>query len=135
MDVRKLWKCINKISNRKPHSRSSTLPDELKLDGKIVTNPLEVANGLNKHFVEKGPNLASKLPNLNKDILQYMGPRNPTDMLFDIILESQVVHIIDANKKVSTGSDNIPAILLQWASHLIAKLLANIYNGFVELGV
>jgi hypothetical protein len=47
-------------------------------------------------------------------------------MLFDIILESQVVHIIDANKKVSTGSDNIPAILLQWASHLIAKLLANI---------
>lgn len=133
-DVRKLWKCINKISNRKSNS-GSTLPDELKIDGKVLTNPLEIATSLNKHFVEKGPNLAKKLPNLNKDVLQYMGPRNATDMSFETILESQVLTIIDANKKVSTGSDNIPVILLQWASHLIAKLLANIFNGLVELGV
>ena len=48
----------------------------------IINDPHEIANHLNRHFVSKGPKLASKLPNSNQSMLKCLGNRNPESMDF-----------------------------------------------------
>ena len=135
-DKKKFWKNLNKITKRKQNS-NSTLPVELKLnDGETVHNATVIANQLNKHFVEKGPSLASKLPRTNRNILQTLGPRNPHKMKFTRIQTCEVADVAVAfEEKLSTGSDNIPAILLKWCIHIISPILAEIFNCFVDQGI
>ena len=94
-----------------------------------------IANHMHCHFVQKGPSLASKLPHSNRNILESMAPRNPHKMIFDNATASEVVEKgNDLNDKMSTGSDDIPAILIKWSLYIIAPILADIFNAFVSLG-
>ena len=93
------------------------------------------ANHMNRHFVHKGPSLASKLPKSNRNILQSMGPRNPHKMVFENASTNEVVNTgMALNDKMSTGSDDIPSILIKWAIYIIAPILAEVFNAFVHLG-
>ena len=136
-DRKKVWKSIGKLLKRKP-KRGSNLPAELLSgsNGESVTDPQIIANVLNKHFVSKGPKLASKLPNSNKSVLYSMGSRNPVSMDFEDSSVNEVVDIVtDFEKKNTTGHDNIPAIILKWALHLIAPILVEIFNKCVDQGI
>ena len=113
------------------------MPDELTVENAPKLNdPQTIANQLNKHFVRKGPKLASKLPNLNKSILSFMGNRNPCSMVFDDITVSEVVNIVVKYflDKLSSGHDNIPSLLIKWSITNIAPILANIFNDCVNSG-
>ena len=112
--MKKFWKNLNRITKRKPKS-DSTLPEELKLDsGETIHDATEIANYMNKHFVEKGPRLASQLPPCSRDIFQSLGPRNPSKMIFQRILTGEIIDIaMIFEEKMSTGPDNIPTILLK----------------------
>ena len=105
---------MNDISKRKRGS-GSTLPQKLNLPSSdTISDPADIASNLNKHFVEKGPKLAAKLPNISKDPLSNMGPRINTDLCFEHISTVEVMNLIHSfeNKK-STGSDEIPSLLLK----------------------
>ena len=134
-DVRKTWEKINKMKN--PNSKGkNSLPEKLVVNGAELHDSQDIANHLNKHFVEKGPNLASKLPNANSSIFKTMGARNPFSMTLDNTNDLEVVNIgkdFDINK--STGVDKIPAILIKWAIHVIAHILAKFFNIFMSLGI
>ena len=134
-DVKKFWKNLNKISKRK-QTASSSLPTKIKVnDTQSISDPHNIAHRMNSHFVQKGPSLASKLPNSNRNILDSMGPRNQHKMTFRETTTVEVVNIgNDLNDKMSTGSDNIPSVLLKWCLHIIAPILAEIFNAFVKLG-
>ena len=104
--------------------------------GKLETDPRKIANQLNKHFVTKGPNLASKLPVSDKSILYTMGSRNPVSMDFEDANVNEMVGIVNEFvKKNSTGHDNIPTIVLKWIIDLIAPILVEIFNNCVNLGI
>ena len=134
-DTKKFWKNLNMITKRKV-KHGSTLPTNLKLnDTEILDDAQSIANHMNCHFVQKGPSLASKLPYSNRNILQSMGPRNPHKMVFENATTNEVVEKGNAlNDKMSTGSDNIPSILIKWSLFIIAPILAEIFNSFVNLG-
>ena len=112
------------------------MPDELILDKTLINKPQAVANELNKHFVTKGPKLASKLPTLNKSVLSYMGRRNPSSMIFEDITVSEVINIVVKyfEDKLSSGHDNIPAMIIKWCITHIAPILTNIFNDCVNSG-
>ena len=134
-DMKKFWKNLNNITKRKPTS-DSTLPAELKVGNESIHDATAIANHMNKHFVEKGPRLASLLPPSNRDVLQSLGPRNPHKMKFRRIATYDIIEIAKVfEEKMSTGPDNIPAILLKWCIHIIAPILADIFNQFVSLGI
>ena len=134
-DVKKFWKNLNRITKRKSKN-DSTLPISLKVnDTKSINDAQSIANHMNHHFVEKGYNLASKLPYSNRNILQSMGPRNPNKMVFKRITSSEVVNTgEDLNDKMTTGSDDIPSILIKWAIYILAPILADIFNACINLG-
>ena len=57
-------------------------------------------------------------------------------MIFQRILTGEIVDIaITFEEKMSTGPDNIPSILLKWIIHIIAPILADIFNQFVTRGI
>ena len=136
MDRRKKWKLLNQFLKKKKNS-DNNFPNELKIQDSSITinDPQKIANHLNKHFVTKGPKLASKLPNLNQSILKYMGNRNPDSMSFRDFLVYEVVRIVNKFECTSTGYDNIPACIIKWSIELIAPFLTKILNKCVHLGV
>ena len=135
-DVKKFWKNLNVLTKRKQNA-GSTLPTSLKIsDTETINEAQGIANYMNQHFVQKGPSLASKLPHSSRNILQSMGPRNPHKMEFENATTSEVVDTGNAlNDKMSTGSDNIPSILIKWSIYIIAPILAEVFNTFVILGI
>jgi len=55
---------------------------------------------------------------------------------FKPVTDLEVVNIINSlNDKKSTGSDDIPSILLKWTLPIISKLLSKIFNDFARLGI
>ena len=77
--MKKIWKCINTFTKKTP-KKGSCLPEKLMSNNGSsfeITNPQSIADHLNKHFVEKGPKLASKLSTSNTSILEGMGASPP----------------------------------------------------------
>ena len=134
-DVKKTWKKINEMKNT--HSkRKNSLPEKLVVNGTDLLNSQDIADHLNKHFVEKGPKLASKLPNIRTSIFKTMGQRNPCSLILEDTNSSEVVKIgkdFDINK--AFGVDEIPAILIKWAIYIIAPILTKFFNIFMRMGI
>ena len=62
--MKKFWKNLNRITKRK-HKSDSTLPEELKLDsGETIHDAVAIANHMNKHFVEKRPQVGFTVTSL-----------------------------------------------------------------------
>ena len=67
-----IWKCINQITHRKSTNNSSI--NELKVNNKSFTEPSDISDILNRHFISVGPNLASALPIGDADFESYITP-------------------------------------------------------------
>ena len=63
------WKCINELLNRK---QNTTVINQLKIEGHIVTHPDKIAYEFNKHFGKIWPKLAGTIPTNNLDLLKYV---------------------------------------------------------------
>ena len=114
-----------------------TLPEYLKVDqeGNLSSNPKFIINKLNKHFVSKGPKLASKLPKPKKSSLTYLKKRVQNSMNFKIFNDNDIVKIVCkliAGK--SSGHDGISVTILKWCLPFIASLLTIIFNTFLKAG-
>ena len=133
---KKTWDLINeKILMKK--KKGGALPSELKIGDKIVRDPVAVANELNDHFTKKGNILASKLAEPQMSVLHSLKPRNEISITaWKLTDEHEILDIIKKflSAKKSTGSDNVPAVLIKWSAKVIAPILAKIFNKCIELG-
>ena len=57
-NLKKVWTIIKHVINKRRNAKTS---DKFIQNNKIVTDPKEIANGLNDYFVNIGPGLASKI--------------------------------------------------------------------------
>ncbi len=71
-----LWKTINEIMNK--HRNSRILPKEFNRDSsdEIIDDPYKIANKFNKYFVNIGPGLAKKLPDIEITFDKYLTNNN-----------------------------------------------------------
>ena len=135
-DPKKIWKEIN-ILTKKGCKVKSSLPKFIKVDddGNLSTNPKFIINKLNKHFVSKGPKLASKLPKPPKCSLKYLKKRVKSSMSFKAIDEDVLLKIICALEVgKSSGHDGISAKILKWCLPYIIAPLVSIFNAFMKSG-
>ena len=71
---------------RKPAS-SSNIPDKFNVNGNIVSEKKQIANGFKYLFTNVSPNLAKNIPKQNKDIHDYLNNGNCNTMLLFKITE------------------------------------------------
>ena len=133
---KKVWCKINTKFLHKKHC-GSALPSEIVVGNNRINDKNIIANKLNEHFVNKGHILASKLPDSEISVLDSMKPRNETSITsWDYFLVQEILDIIKSDISInkSPGDDKVPAVLIKWSLHIIAPILAKIFNRCRELG-
>ena len=134
---KKVWCKINTKFLHKKHC-GNALPSELQDGSNKITDQKNIANALNKHFVNKGHILASKLPEPQISILHSMKPRNINSI--DSWKKTDVPEVLDIMGKdvkshTSPGCDNIIALLIKWLSQIITPVIVKLFNRFLDLGI
>ena len=132
-NLRKTWNVINELISR--NSGKSTNILEIKVDDKIVSNPLDIAETINDHFTNVAQVLAQDIPVVDVNPESYL---KPTDHSFSLQIPSvdivsNVLSKIDEKK--STGLDMIPSKLLKMAANIVAPSLTSIFSKSILTGI
>ena len=135
-NVHKTWNCIKKVQNKKSGQADSFPTSISKEQNVLISNPIDIANTLNEHFIHKGPKLASKIKAPYFSHRKYLKDRNPHTMVFSRILESEVISIVfELELGKALGHDGISPQILKWCIPHIAHLITKIFNECVNKGV
>ena len=89
------WKLINRLLRK--HTPKAEMPQQLKVNKKTITNPLEICKEINKHFVEIGEKLSAKVPMLNNDeqsFRRFFGKWQSLSIVLQSTDEHEIVEII-----------------------------------------
>ena len=118
-DSKKMWKTINRATNKKP--KRNVIPDFVEAsaaDGEVikVRNKSDIANVMNRQFSQMGAKLAEKLDPATtsfSDYLQFPNP-NTSSIQLQPAIDSEVLYLIDnLDNSKSVGIDEIPPKLLK----------------------
>ena len=134
-DIEKTWKNINKVLGRGLENES--IPKELIVDGKKITNKLGIVNSLNSHFASVGNKLAASLPTQsNVSFRDYLTDPTTTHFNFSPVNEDTVIQIISKfEPKSTTTEDSISTKLLKFVKHQISRPIAYIINQSLSTGI
>lgn len=69
-NLKATWKLMGTLIKRK--TKSQTTPQKIVRNNKIYTSTEDIADQFNKHFINVGPNLASKIDKSNDNPTQYI---------------------------------------------------------------
>ena len=132
-NLRKTWNVINELTSR--NSGKSTNILEIKVDDKIASNPLDIAETINDHFTNVAQVLAQDIPVVDVNPESYL---KPTDHSFSLQIPSvdivsNVLSKIDEKK--ATGLDMIPSKLLKMAANIVAPSLTSIFSKSILTGI
>ena len=106
-NIKKTWEGIRKIVNVKKSTRFSI--SHLNVNGKIIDEPIDIANSFNDFFVNVGPETEKTVPKVpNKSPSQFLKNRNQLDFIIAHISDDEIVDIIAALPKKSIGPHSIP---------------------------
>ena len=96
---------------------------------KKIQDQKEIANEMNKQFVDMGANLASKLNSTNANYHDYLQSPNPNHERFVLrtISESNVGKLIEElDEGKGVGVDNNPPKLVKWGAPLLVPILTKL---------
>ena len=131
-DIRKTWETINGILNRKKSKKSS---DHFSANGKLLTQPKEIAEKFNDYFI----NIGSNYSNSNEEGTtpnQYMPPKKEAIFSFKPTTNKEISDIIKRLKcKESSGFDNISTRLLKYISEKVSPSLSLMINQSLLTGI
>ena len=130
-DSRKTWQSIDELTSRKSGKTSVA---SLKVNGLMITNPLELSNEFNNHFANIGPKLASEI---NCDSGSYQRYLTVTDKRFKLqpTNSNKVFSLLNKlDKSKVTGFDKISARLFRECADLICVPISDIFNQSISQG-
>ena len=140
-DSGKMWKVINLAMNSK--AKPDITPNFIKVettdgDQKKIQDKTEIANEMNRQFVEMGAKLAKKLNTTEAHFSNYLPNPNPNyeRFILHLILEPEVQKLfqeLDINKSV--GIDEIPAKILKWSAFILVPILTKLFNKCILGGI
>ena len=114
----------------------SSLPQTIKVEGKLISSPPTICEELNQHFVSLGEKLsANQNQKLDKNCIKYLPNRQSSSIILGPKDEFEIVKTnAGMNIHKSPGRIDIPVILVKKAKFLIARFLARKFNGCLETG-
>ena len=133
-NVKKTWEGIRKLVNVKKTTDFSI--SQLDVKGKIVDDPVSIANNFNNFFANVGPTTEQsvpKVPHISPSF--YLKNRVQFDFLITHISEQDILDIISALPIKSTGPASIPIKLLKIVADLIVVPLCRIINLSFSTGI
>ena len=129
-NIKNTWNGIKSIINTS--TSSSPKISQIKINGKVIDNPLGIATGLNNFFVDVGPNTERDIPITPPDKIspeRYLKNRNQLNFIIAHISVDEVTDIIKKlNATKATGPSSIPVKLLLLIPDLIILPLCKIIN-------
>ena len=124
-DIKSTWKLINSIIGKKHKSNCRSL----NIDGKIVHDPLKIANYFNKHFADVPNELVKSLPPKKKHFSEYLKSSTCQSMFTWPTCPQELACILKNSKnKLSAGPDHIPTKVLKSSPHNILLALSHVFN-------
>ena len=129
---KEMWKTINSIKGKS--QKDSTISEITVDETHSINNREEIADFINNHFTNIGPQLASQLPNPTKTFNHFINATSSTFQLTHIKL-SDVLNLLknlDINK--SAGLDRSPNKLVKFAGDIIAESLCLLFNTSISRG-
>ena len=129
-----LWKTLGSIISKK---NRETKINKLKIDGKVINDPIQIANTVNDFFTNIGPKLANKFQNSNPNqFMKFMGESCKQSMYMHKTTANEVKKLLNRlDSKKSPGFDELSAKFLKLCSPYISETLANIFNTSISHGV
>ncbi len=133
-DMKKTWEGIRKLVNVKKTTDFSI--SQLNVKGKIIDDPVSIANNFNNFFANVGPDTEKsvpKVPHITPSF--YLKNRVQFDFIIAHISEQDILDIISSLPIKSTGPASIPIKLLKLVADLIVIPLCHIINLSFSTGV
>lgn len=126
-NMRKIWNIIN--SATKNDHKPRTYPEYFNINNKENCNMKDAAEGFNKFFVDIGPNLAAKIPDVTDQRTEVLIERNTHSFFLSPITEEEVLEVVVRFKnKTSTDSSEIDMALVKKIIGCILKPITYIFN-------
>ena len=133
-DLKATWKLINEVIKKKGIKR--TLPTTFNMNGRIISDPAEIANGFCNYFTNVGSTLASTIQTTTSAFQSFLGPTNNQTIFLrptSIAELQEICRSFDSRK--APGCDKIPMHLIKNSFEFIIVPLMNIINISLEMGV
>ena len=131
-NLKKTWGIIKQVINK---SKCSKLSSEFLHNGSILNDKKSIANAFNAYFVNIGPTLASKIPDLGINYRNFMPHQNNMSFFLSPVNDSEVKNIIAQLKDGAPGKDGIMSKGLKCISDHIATPLSRLTNLSFSQGV
>ncbi len=126
-NIKETWKILNNLINRK--SQKTKLSSIFKLDGREISNPLEIGNHFCEYFSNIGPSLARTIPTSSIPARSYLSKAFLKSIFVKPVSENEIVQITKAFPSgKAMGYDNIPMSVIKLSIDLISKPLTHIIN-------
>ena len=125
-----VWKTLNEILN-KPNKNTNISKTFIQTNSTdVLDNPKEIANKFNHYFVNVGPNLASKVKQLdNNSFDKYLKGNYQSSFFLNPITEHELeLELKNTNSNKSCGYDGISTNVLKIIAKEISKPLTHIFN-------
>ena len=116
-DLKKTWGVLNDLLG---NNRKKPLPDCFNINGSVITDPQQIADGLNDYFVNIGPNLASNIPSTSTNFSDFLiTVHSPMHSLF--LSPTNVEEVADVCSSFKAGSscgfDDIKPFIVKHVSY------------------
>ncbi len=130
--MKETWKGIRNLIN--VSKKSTTNINKLIENGKDITNPIEMADMINKFYINIGKTVEEKIPKANKSFLHYLIDRNAFNIVLNpCTIEEIKKYVSDMTLYKATGPNSIPTnVLKQFIDELIEPLVTIINKSLKE---
>jgi len=125
-----MWQLINREIGKVPENEEKL---EMRIGNKLISNPTEITDKLNTHFVSTAEELVKQKTNgsvYNLNIKQC-----PNSIFIYPVTEEVICLTKSLKGKPTAGDDDIPENLVKQCMQLIKGPLAHIYNLSLNSGV
>ena len=130
-DVRATWRSINYIL--KPNSNKTQFPN-LRVNGKMIKDAMEVAESFNDYFARIGNELNNQVPRSNIDPMSFVNRQCNSFVYFNTDPQ-EIISIVTSSKSTGGNLQTIPNFIYKKVIHLVAPIIAVLINTSVMKGV
>ena len=130
-----VWKIFKELGATKNKSKSAA--SAILVDGKDITDPVDIANEFNHFFVSVASNLKEPELNPNFELLEHFcDERVPSDTFFtipNITKEKVEKYLKNLDLSKATGCDDIGPRILKLSAPFISESIAYICNKSIQV--
>ena len=131
-NLKKSWAVIKSVINK---NKKGTLPTSFRINNVETKNTALIANAFNKTYANNGKTLASKIPNVGIDPMNYISEEVNDSIFVRPTDEVELKNVINNLRNSSPGLDGIKANIVKNTTDIISSPLIQILNLSLQEGV